>query len=354
MIKGKITLKTISEALELSKTTVSLVLKGDGDRYRISKATQGRILGYAEAVGFEPDFLASALVTKKTLTIGLIFPDVHELFMSEMIKGIELVLYPAGYSILLSTSGFNTEFELRNIRQMLRRKVDGLIIVPYIPIADKHYKHGYLREIKKAACPVIFVDRIPPENDDLNWIIQNDHDAAFEAVRLLHDRGCRNIRCLSFDLAASSVTDRIRGFNDGMKACGLASDNESLILLEKQDPGSEDLHLALMAMAEGKKPVDGLLVTTGGLAHKVKYLISKSSLDMQDIQIAKFGKDPDYFDTGMIQIIQPNAEMGKRAAQTILDFISDPPEEPVHLEINSLTVEGIPKVVSEEGRNEKK
>jgi len=338
--KKKTTLKTISEALDISKTTVSLVLKGDGDRYRISKKTQNRILEYADQFGFEPDFLAKALATRKTSTIGLIFPDVHESFMSEMIRGIESVLYKAGYSIMLSTSGFNSDFELRNIRQLIRRKVDGIIIAPYIPISEPSFSHEYLAEIKKAACPSVFVDRIPPSHKDLNWIIQDDYAAAVSAVRLLHDKGCRRIGCLSFNLDISSINNRIRGYRDGLKSLGTKAKPEKLILLEEQNAGSDDLYRELKTIAESGNPVDGLIVTTGGIADKARHIIRSTDLGMPNLKIVKFGRDPQYFNSGMIQIIQPNVEMGKLAAKTILKCIDQPDTAAVQMEIKSIIKDG--------------
>lgn len=337
---AKITLQTISEVLGLSKTTVSLVLKGDGNKYRISKKTQTRVSDYAAEVGFEPNFLAKALATKKTSTIGLIFPDVHESFMSEMVRGIETELYEAGYSIMLSTSGFNSEFELRNIRQLIHRKVDGIIIAPYIPISNANFSHAYLEELKKASCPVIFVDRIPPGNKDISWIIQNDYDVAFNAVGLLHNMGCKKIGCLSFNLDISSINNRIRGYRDGMKSFYPGNAEEKIILLEHQDAASDDLYLKLKSMTECENPIDGLIVTTGGIANKARYLLKTTDLIIENLSIVKFGKDPDYFNSGMIQIIQPNKEMGRMAAQTILNLISSPPDEAVQLEIKSIIKEG--------------
>ena len=333
------TLKSIAEALNISKTTVSLVLKGDGDRYRISKATQKKILNYADSVGFVPDFLAKALVTQKTSTIGLILPDVHESFMSEMVKGIESVIYKAGYSLILSTSGFDTDVEMKNIRQMLYKKTDGIIIVPYIPIAVKDYSHGYLETIKKSDCPFVFADRVPPKNSTLNWIVQDDYTAAAKAVQLLFKKGCRNIACLSFDLHASSIDARIRGYHDGMKECGLYMDNDSIILIDKQDSDSNDLYLKIKECSESDKPFDGIFVTTGGLAHKLRYLVKNTDIQAPGLRIVKFGKDPEYFTTGMSQIIQPNVEMGMKAAQTILELIKNPETPPVQIEVKSQIIE---------------
>ena len=331
----KITLQAISDALGISKTTVSLVLKGDGDRYRISAKTQQRIRDYAESHNFEPNFIARALATQTTKTVGLVFPDIQESFMSEMLRGIESVLYAEGYSILLSTSGFDCDIEKRNIRQLLSRKVDGIVIAPYIPIAQKNYIHEYLPELQCSGCPTVFVDRIPPESKNLNWITQDDYESAFEAAKLLCRKGCRKVGCISFDLDASTIRNRLRGITDGLNSCGGKIPKIDTLLLKKQQMDADDLLTGLKRMLSRQEPVDGLIITTGGIAHKVHHLREQGQLQLGDIPIIKFGKDPDYFSTGMIQIIQPNVEMGRQAAETVLQLIKKDTEKPVQLEIKS-------------------
>ena len=334
----KATLKSISSALNISKTTVSLVLKGEGSKYRISRETQKRILNYAESVNFEPDFLAKALATSRTSTVGLIFPDVHETFMSEMVRGIEAVLYAEGFSIILSTSGFSTEIEMRNIQQLIRHRVDGIIIVPYIPVAHHNYAHGYLKTLKQAGCPVIFVDRLPSEKEGLNWVVQDDFNSARQAVKIMHDRGCRNIGCISFDLDASSIKDRIAGLKKGLADSGLKWSENNLLLLQKQDDSGSDLYKGVKKMLSADHQVDGLIVTTGGLAHKLYYLSKTADLNLNGIQIVKYGKDPEYFSSNMSRIIQPNTEMAKKAAEIIIEQLKNKPEQPVQAVIKSRIV----------------
>ena len=342
MSNSKVTMQSISEALGISKTSVSLVLKGDGDKYRISKKTQKKILNYAEKAGFTPDFLARALATKKTDAIGIIFPDVHEAFMSEMLKGIESVLYKSGYSIMLSTSGFDSEIERRNIRQMLRRKVDGMIIVPYVPLIEKNYKHDYIEQILKADCPSVFLDRSPHGNGNFDLVIQNDLEASAAAVRLLSQKGCKRIGCISFNLDTSTINNRLEGFKSGLQRCGLNYSNDALMLLNNQNPQSDDLLNILKNRITEREDFDGLLITTGGIAHKTGHLLTEKLKAVKKPLIAKFGRDPDYFHTGMIQIIQPNKAMGIAAAELLLDKIKQP-----DVEANQITIKS--RIVDKEG-----
>ncbi|MDC7226740.1 MAG: LacI family DNA-binding transcriptional regulator [Spirochaetales bacterium] len=335
----KTTLQTLAGKLGISKTTVSLVLKGDGDRYRISRKTQQRVLECAEKEGFVPDFLARALATNKTATIGIIFPDVHESFMSEMLKGIESVFYESDYSLMISTSGFDTEIEDRNIRQMLHKKVDGLILVPYVPIARNNYKHSYMKLLSKTDCPFVFADRLPENAGSLNWIIQDDFEAAEKAVCLLFEKGCRSIGCMSFNLSTSSINNRLEGFKSGIEGCGLPLSSRSIILLDRQDPHSDDITGRLLRDNSLRTEYDGLLITTGGLAHKTGYLLRKALPADKVPVIAKFGRDPDYFDTGMIQIIQPNVNMGIAAARVLLDKILNRDRSPIQKILKSRIID---------------
>jgi len=73
---SRITLKAIAEQLGLTPTTVSRVLNGKGDQYRISQKTQRRVRELAKKLNFSPNQIARGLRLSKTATIGLIVPDI--------------------------------------------------------------------------------------------------------------------------------------------------------------------------------------------------------------------------------------------------------------------------------------
>ena len=124
----KIFLKDIAEDLNVSKTTVSLVLNNKGDENKISKATQQRIFAYAEKHNYVPNQLARGLSRGISETIGLIIPNISDIFYAKIASSVEKKAKSFGYTVIYSSSNEDPQMETELIRSMLHRQVDGLVI----------------------------------------------------------------------------------------------------------------------------------------------------------------------------------------------------------------------------------
>ena len=78
----KVSLNQLSKELGLSKTTISMVLNGQGNKHKIKPKTQERILALARKYNYRPNQIARNLITGKTMTLGLIVPDISDSFYS--------------------------------------------------------------------------------------------------------------------------------------------------------------------------------------------------------------------------------------------------------------------------------
>ena len=156
MRSSSITLKSIADRLKVSVTTVSRVLNGKSDRYRISKETQELILSAAKELKYSPNQLARGLRLKRTHTIGYIIPDISNPFFSSIAKSVEKSARKSGYSILLCDSEEDTKMEEILLQLMLDRKVDGLIISPVGLEVD------HLKRIAQKNIPIVLLDRYFP------------------------------------------------------------------------------------------------------------------------------------------------------------------------------------------------
>jgi LacI family transcriptional regulator len=315
----RITMKQIAEELGLSRTTVSLVLQQKGDLHRIRKETQQRILDYARNAGYKPDYFASALNSRQSGVIGAIFPDVFESFMGSLIRGMESVLYERGYSLMISTSRFSGEREREHIASMVYRRVDGLILVPTMPYhGNAPYDSSYLMELSVQRFPIVLVDRYL-KNLPLPCVLQHDHQLAYNAVETLIQKGHERVVCVSFNLQATSIEDRLRGYHDAMQTHHLP---ERLVLLSAQDPDSSDLADEVTNLVNSKDYPDAFLVTTTGLADKLNWILARLG---QHLPIVRFGTASPWVSHPDIRdIAQPHTEMGRNAAELLLELISSP------------------------------
>ncbi len=312
---------SIARQLGISRTTVSLVLKGEAERFRISSETRDRVLHAVERLGYKPNYFATALNSRRTRVVGIVFPNVFESFMSKLVKGIEDVLYPADYTMMLCTNRFDYELESRLIDELFYRGVDGLLLVPTAPFRGACYDDTHLRVLRTRGMPFVLVDRY------LNGLVahrvtQDDYGGAYLATKTLAADGCRRIGYVSLDIDVSSIRARHEGYRAALQQLGMGPHEADTILLSTCDPHAHDLTVALQTLLASPERPDGLLVSTHGISLKVCHVVQRAGFALNtDIRIATFGTDPPYHATGMYCIEQPHVEMGRRAAKLLLEII---------------------------------
>ncbi|MGD9938668.1 MAG: LacI family DNA-binding transcriptional regulator [Clostridia bacterium] len=349
------TMQDIASQLGLSRTTVSLVLQGRGDEYRISRSTQNLIRARVAEADFRPNYFAQALTSGKSAVIGAIFPDVFEPFMSNLVRGIESVLYERVYSLTISTSRFDARREQALVDKTVWQGADGIILVPTMPFnGQAPYDSSHLYPLLDLDYPLVVVDRTIP-GLSTHRVVQDDYGmtrAALEGLlaKLEQSNDARgkpgasrgtpeasrgtpgyrlHIVCVSFDLAASSVRARIQAYEDVMKAAGLQTE---IIFLGHLDPDSTDLADAVHGLVDSGSDPDAWFVTTAGLAEKLHWLLNRPE-DLPGTRpgsypgkppiplIVRFGSSSRWLESPFVDIPQPHEKMGVAVASLILDLI---------------------------------
>src|SRR5262245_62109414 len=147
----KVTIRDVARVAAVSHQTVSRVINGEN---RIAPETRARVEQAIAELGFRPSHIARSLVSRRTNTVGLVMADVASPFFPDVVRGVEDVLSPAGFSLLLSSSRRDAERELRNVRHLLERNTDGLILgAPQVEV-------GVLAELAaRTGVPMVFLNR---------------------------------------------------------------------------------------------------------------------------------------------------------------------------------------------------
>ena len=79
----KLTIRQIAEMAGVSITTVSQILNNKGSRF--SEETRKRVLDIVNEYQYKPDFFASNLINRHSKTIGMIVPEVTDLFFTKIV-----------------------------------------------------------------------------------------------------------------------------------------------------------------------------------------------------------------------------------------------------------------------------
>jgi len=179
----KLGIRDVAQRAGVSVSSVSRVLDNHPD---VSDVMRNRVMDAVAALGYEPDPVAQSMRTGTTMTIGLVAGDTSNPLIAQISLAAELKLREWGYSLLVANSINDPTQELANIKLLLNRRVDGLLLSVSDEASEK------LREqLESAAVPVVLLDR-EIRNIKISRV-NSDHDrgitqAAEELLRLGHSR----------------------------------------------------------------------------------------------------------------------------------------------------------------------
>ncbi len=172
-----ISLNQLAGKAGVSKTTASLILNGKSDRYKISQSTKERVLKLAKDMGYKPNVLARNLSMGKSMTAGLIVPDLRKYENAVLAEHIEKKLLSYGYHTVLGITGGDDLLTEKLIAEMKERKVDGIVLLgPF--------------EAKETDIPAV---RIGNGDDNISSITTDSKNGVKKLIGYWYTRGKRTI-----------------------------------------------------------------------------------------------------------------------------------------------------------------
>lgn len=311
-----ITIKDIARHLSLSVSTVSRALVNDKN---IRRETKEKVLEAAKALGYKPNPVATNLKYGHTNTVGVIVPEMVTPFASQVINGIQSILYANGLKVIIAESHEDPQKERENLQLMERFMVDGIIICL---CSYKENKEEYLR-LQQAEMPMVFYDRIP-HGLDVSQVTVDDYMKTFFLVEHLIRSGRQRIVHLQGPDDVYNSTERTRGYKDALSKFKIPIEADMLI---KTGLTFDDGAKAADLLIEKGTSFDAIFAFTDTLAigamNRLRELDKKIP---EEIAIASFSG------TVLSTIVYPQLttvepplqEMGRTAAELILEKIKNP------------------------------
>ncbi len=309
-----ITLKNIANYVGVSVSTVSRVLNGKADKYRIGIETAEKIIEASNRFNYSPNQLARSLRLKKTDTLGYIIPDISNPFFASIAKSIENAARLKGYTLILCDSEERTEIELDSIKLLIDKKVDGLIISPV------GLKLEHLKKVKENNIPLVLLDRYFP-NLDLPFVTSDNYSGAYEAVNFLIQKGHTQIACLQGLKNTSPNNDRVRGYKAALKANEVPLNSK---LIVGKNFGEENGYVQTKTLLKRKVPPTAIFALGNLISLGALRAISELGLKVpEDISIISFDDQPysQLLATPMTTISQQTKQIGTIAINMLLDRI---------------------------------
>ncbi|HRZ42057.1 MAG TPA: LacI family DNA-binding transcriptional regulator [Bacteroidales bacterium] len=313
----RVSLADVANDLKVSKTLVSLVLNQKGDQHGISKQTQARVLAKAEELNYFPNQMARGLRMGKSGTIGLIVADIANPFYATIARKIEDETNKAGYNLIICSSDEKDEKELRLLKMLRDRQVDGLIV------SSTLQRPNALADLKRLGYPIVLIDRAIPRLD-VPAVLVDNYQGAFNLTKHLIDLGHKRIGHLSLSpVHISTLRDRLKGYKDALKAAGIKHQS-SWILNIPFDDVRGTVEKELPAMIGGKKGVTALFTANNNIAVSALEVIRNMGLNIpHDMAFCSFD-DIDLFrlmDPPITACAQPREEIAIESVKLLKDLI---------------------------------
>lgn len=313
----KISLQDISKSLNISKSTISIVLNGRGDEKRVSKETQKKILKYAKEHNYKANQLARGLSRGKSDMIGLVVPNISDNFYARIARRIERKAEAYGYNVIFSSAGESEERESQLIRSMLDRQVDGLII------ASTQKNEKDIKRLKRNNIPFVLIDRHYP-NIETNYVIMDNYGGTSSAVGQLIKQGRKRIGLITLKPGLEAMKMRLEGYSKTMEEHELPIESDFI-----QELNYERIEIIMHKVVRKMVQVhsiDGLVFATHFLAAAGIRELRKLNIKIpMDVAIVSFGQMSafDLIEPPVTSLQLPSNEIGDRAVEILLQNMKE-------------------------------
>ncbi len=207
------TIRDVAREAGVSVATVSRVVNAKGP---VRETTASRVREVVERLGYVPHGGARSLTTRRTGVIGVLLPEMHGDFFSELIRGLDQVARPAGYHLLVSGS-HSDPAETEEVLQALHGRIDGLVLMMPGPGGERLF-----RSLPRRA-PVVLLNDLEGGDEHDSLRVDNVRGARLAVDHLL-DLGHRRIALVAGPESNSDALERRRGYRQALAARGLEPD----------------------------------------------------------------------------------------------------------------------------------
>lgn len=308
----KITLQSIAEQCGCSITTVSRVLNGNADKYRISKRTAEAVMSEVTRTGYVPSFTAQSLRSRRSGMIGLLLPSIANPYFADMASHIVTELYKSDYTAILVDTMEDASRLNKSARDLLLRRVEGMIAVPCGD--DPSILEMVGREV-----PVVLVDRYY-ERTTLPYVTTNNFKGGYEGTRLLINHGHQRIACIQGERDSMPNRERVSGYRQAMEEVGL----QDRILLVGNEFSVQNGYLSTKLFLDGPDRPTAIFALSNTILLGALKAIRESGLSIpEDMSVISFDDNlyMDYLTPAITRVSQPVENMAKLAVKILIDHL---------------------------------
>ncbi|MEM8958434.1 MAG: LacI family DNA-binding transcriptional regulator [Pseudomonadota bacterium] len=314
VLNKRVTLKDIARATGVHVSTVSRAL--DPNRQKtLTEDVVEKIRATAAELGYRPNRVAYSLRTNKTMTIGVMIPDITNMIFPPIVRGIESVMEPSGYAAIIVNTDSQRGREAELLEILRDRGVDGIIHTAAL------LSEPSIVDAAQKGLPVVTLNR---RNDDASIpFVINDDAAGVRAVfEHLRSNGHEAIAHLAGPSDLSTGQLRCRAFVDVARDHGASS--ADLTISEAQRFDEEEGLRCTFHILDTAPDTTAILCANDRLALGALQALRDRGLDCpRDVSVTGFNDMPflDMIPPGLTTVRIQQFEAGRIAAEHLLAML---------------------------------
>ena len=307
-----ITLKQLAKELKVSISTVSKALR---DSPEISLETIEKVKFLANKYNYRPNKIALSLKSNRTLTIGVIIPDILNRFYSKVLNGIHDSADKHGYDVITINTKESLLKEIDSLQILSTGTVDGVIIAMSEETLNKN-DYSHIKDFTMKETPIVMFDRV---TDKINCdkVIIDDFDAIYNEVKSLKDLGRKKIGFISTINDLNVGKYRANGFRKATFDF-FGKFNKNLILRISKN---HDKHIEIEKFIKKNKP--DALISADIICGVISINIARNlNIEVpKELSVVGFGDKTisEYSSPKLTTIYQHGTEIGNRSVELLVD-----------------------------------
>lgn len=310
----RVTINDVAKVAGVSRQTVSRAMNDKGE---ISPATKERVMIAIDQLGYQPNRIAQSMVTRRTFTVGLVFPDILNPFFPEVARGVQDVAFEQGYNVFLCNTDDNPAIEENILRSLVSQPVDGIIIL------GSSLSDDQLRSVADNYHPIVMTNLLL-DHAHINLLLVDNYAGGGLAAEHFAAAGHTQVGMIANQDFDFGRIRRVRGFLDKLDTLGLPCDAS---VLAAGAPTLEGGYAATCQLLDRRPDVSGIFAYNDLMAIGAMRACRDRNLTVPD-DIAVIGFD----DTHLTTVVSPSLSsirtdkyaIGTRAMTRLLKMLEQP------------------------------
>ena len=304
----------IARKADVSTTTVSRVINNISTG--VSQATREHVQQIIREMNYRPNLQARGIAKSHSGIIGVIIPDISNLFYPQILRGIDDLISARGYSMMLCNSDSDPERERKQLLSMVDNRVEGVILCSGVS------NESFLRDYRAYRMPLVMIGRIFDSQYADSCIIGDNEGGMYASASYLLGHGHTRILYADGPAGVAGPMYRLKGFERALADRSLEPERDMICqgsfsvrygyetVLELLDRGRP-----FTAVAAGSD-----LIAIGA----VKALTGKGLRVPEDVEVIGFDNIDlsDIFEPALSTVSKPHYFMAQQAAGALLSVIA--------------------------------